>query len=141
LLEGWAIYLDKGQDHISYAGESYIPSKLNQNRLHSIIATPVCEARKLGRIDYAVSWVDAGKVDFIDELDGGWLIGVLISAMHLEGVDSVLMNALPDGLISVCECLQAKLVNVRGEDQELCHSSLTLTCHLLPQDHKSMPLL
>jgi len=75
-------------------GVGHISSKLNQNRLHSIIPTPVCEARQLGRIDYAVSWVDAGKVDFIDELDGGWLIGVLISAMHLEGVDSVLMNAV-----------------------------------------------
>jgi hypothetical protein len=44
--------------------------------------------------NHAISWVNARQVDFADELDGGWLIGILVAAVHLEGVDSILVDAL-----------------------------------------------
>jgi hypothetical protein len=44
--------------------------------------------------DHAISWVNARQVDFANELDSGWLIGILVAAVHLEGVDSVLVDAL-----------------------------------------------
>ena len=118
-------YIWTSISEVVYLGESTIPSKLNQNRLHSIIPAPVGKARKLGRIDHAISWVDTRQVDLVDELDGRWLVGVLITAVHLQGIDSVLVNALPKNLVSYCKCLETRLVNVRGEDQGLCRSSLT----------------
>lgn len=44
--------------------------------------------------DYPVSWANTWKVDLIDELDGGWLIGVLVATVHFQRVDTVLMDAL-----------------------------------------------
>lgn len=34
----------------------------------------------------------------IHELDGWWLVGVFVATVHLEGVDSVLMDALVEGI-------------------------------------------
>lgn len=41
-----------------------------------------------------VSGRHTGKVDFGNELDGGWLFGILVAAVHLQGVNTVLMDAL-----------------------------------------------
>jgi hypothetical protein len=60
-----------------------VPSKLNKDCLHSVIPTPVCKARKLGWINDAISRVNTRKVNFVDELDSRWLVGVLITAVHL----------------------------------------------------------
>ena len=48
----------------------------------------------VGRAYLAVPWIDARQVDLGDELDLWWLIWVLIAAVHLQGVDSVLVDAL-----------------------------------------------
>lgn len=71
-----------------------LPAKLNQNRLHGVVALPLSQARQLGRVDLAVPWVDAGQVDLGDELDLWWLVWVLVAAVHLQGVDSVLVDGL-----------------------------------------------
>ena len=42
----------------------------------------------------AILGVDTGDVDLTDELDGRWLVGVLVTAVHLEGVDSVFVDTL-----------------------------------------------
>lgn len=42
----------------------------------------------------AISRANARKVDFADELDSGWLIRILIAAVHLQGVDSILVDTL-----------------------------------------------
>ena len=83
-----------------------MPSKLNQNRLHSVIPTPVGKTRKLGWVHYAISWVNARKVDFVDELDGWWLVRILIAAVHLQGVDSILMDTLPYILLVTADMWQ-----------------------------------
>ena len=44
--------------------------------------------------DPSVLLVDAGKVDFGDEVDGGRLVGVAGTAVDLETVDAVLVGAL-----------------------------------------------
>lgn len=49
-----------------------------------------------GDADLAISWVDTGQIDFADELDGRWLVWILVAAVHLQGVDSVLVDALED---------------------------------------------
>lgn len=48
----------------------------------------------VGRAYLAVPWIDARQVDLGDELDLWWLIWVLIAAVHLQGVDSVFVDAL-----------------------------------------------
>lgn len=133
------MYLDKDQYQIVHEARDRIPSKLNQNRLHRIITAPVGKARKLRWVDHAISWVDTREVDFVNELDGRRLVGILITAVHFQGVDSVLVNALQTH-VSYCRYLETRHVNVRGGDQGLCRSSWTLTCRLLLQDRKSMPL-
>jgi hypothetical protein len=61
----------------------------------SIIRTaPLLRRNIFGYTNHAISWVDARQVDLADKLDGGWLVGVLVAAVHLEGVDSVLVHAL-----------------------------------------------
>lgn len=42
----------------------------------------------------AVPWVDARQIYLRDKLDLRWLIWVLIAAVHLQGVDSVLVDTL-----------------------------------------------
>lgn len=42
----------------------------------------------------SISRIDAWKVDFIYKLYCRRLIGILISAMHLEGIDTVLVDTL-----------------------------------------------
>lgn len=44
--------------------------------------------------DLPISRVDTREIDFVDELYSRWLVGILIATMHLQGVDSVLVNAL-----------------------------------------------
>jgi len=75
-------------------GVGHISSKLDQDCLHCVVSGPVGKAGQLGRIDRSISRVDAGEVDFSNELDKGWLVRVLITAVHLEAVDSVLVDAV-----------------------------------------------
>lgn len=44
--------------------------------------------------DRSVSRVDTRQVDFGDELDEWWLVGVLIATVHLEAVNPVFVNTL-----------------------------------------------
>lgn len=101
-MVGWAIYLNG--PHISTKRHRRIevvcsPSKLNQDRLHCVISAPVGKARQFGWIDDTISWVDTREIDLVDELDSGWFVWVLITAVHLQGVDSVLVNALSKMLL------------------------------------------
>ena len=80
----------------------YTPSQLDQNRLHGILPLPLCETRKLARVDKAVTGVYAGEVDLADELDGRGLVGVLGAAVHLDAVDAVLVDGLNnEGLLKL----------------------------------------
>jgi len=114
--------------------EENLPSKLNQDRLHCVIATPVSKTRELGRIDLciisayylttdfvkthlAVPRIDTWQIDLAYKLDGWWLVGILITAVHLEGVDSVLVNAL-GGSKSVYVYERRGGFHIRVGDQE-----------------------
>jgi hypothetical protein len=44
--------------------------------------------------DLSIPWINTREVDFTDELYFWWLIGIFITAVHLQGVNSILMNAL-----------------------------------------------
>lgn len=44
--------------------------------------------------DLSVLSIDAWEVYLIDKLDGRWLVWIVIAAVHLKGVDSVLVDAL-----------------------------------------------
>lgn len=44
--------------------------------------------------DLSILWVDTWKIDFVDELNSWWLVRVVIAAVHLERVDSVLVDTL-----------------------------------------------
>jgi len=72
----------------------HISSKLDQDRLHCVFPGPVGKAGKFGGFNHAVFWIDTGQVDFSFELDDRWLVGILITAVHLEAVDSVLVNTV-----------------------------------------------
>jgi len=95
-------------------------SEFNQYSLHSHISSPVRKAGQFGRVDNTISWANARKVDFADELDSGWLVRILIAAVHLQGVNSILMDtmwrtknsAIPvrhQEVISFCESIGACL--------------------------------
>jgi hypothetical protein len=43
---------------------------------------------------HAILRVDTRQVDLVLELDGWWLIRIFVTAVHREGVDAVLVNAL-----------------------------------------------
>jgi hypothetical protein len=70
------------------------PPQLNQNRLHCLISGPVGKARQFGWVDHTVPGVDTWEVDFADELDRRWLIGIRITTVHLQRVNSVFVDAL-----------------------------------------------
>lgn len=78
---------------------SHVAAQLDKHRLHGHIAVPALQAWQLGRVDGSVGLVDAWQVDLGDELDGGWLVGVLGAAVHLEGVNAVFVDRL-DGRVS-----------------------------------------
>jgi hypothetical protein len=44
--------------------------------------------------DLSIPWINTREVDLADELYFWWLIGILITAVHLQGVNSILMNTL-----------------------------------------------
>lgn len=88
------------------------PSEVDQDRLHGIFPLPLSQTWQLGRIDlesyksarsriYAqyeadlsIPWIDARQVDFADKLDRRWLVRVVITAVHLQRINSVLVHAL-----------------------------------------------
>lgn len=51
-------------------------------------------SHSLACTDRSVSWVDTRQVDFGYELYQRWLVGILITAVHLEAVDSVFVDTL-----------------------------------------------
>jgi len=75
-------------------GVGHVSSELNQNRLHCVVSGPIGKAGKLGGVDSAISWVDTRQVDFCNELDDGWLVRILITAVHLETVDSIFVDTV-----------------------------------------------
>lgn len=88
--------------------------------------------------------VDTGNVDLRDKLDRRGLVGVLGSAVDINAVYPVLMDALIQS--SVSDGRHATVgrvgsgVHQRGEDRELFHSSCSSSYLRRPQDRKSMPL-
>jgi len=47
--------------------------------------------------DLSISWIHTRKVNLANELYFWWLVGILVTAVHLQGVDSILMDTLkPD---------------------------------------------
>lgn len=92
-----------------------IPPQLYQDSLHGVIALPLSQAREHLRVDDAVAGVDGGEVDLADELDGRGLVGVVVSAVHLDAVDAVLVNrlAIPHVLASCCISILLNLENLR----------------------------
>lgn len=76
------------------------PPQLNQYRLHCHISSPVGQARQLSGVYHPVLRADAREVHFTDELDGWWLVRIVIAAVHLQRVDSIFVHAL-EGIVSV----------------------------------------
>ncbi len=70
------------------------PSEFDEDGLHGVLSFPVGQTWQLRRVDRAVPLVHAGQVDHADEMDRGGPVGVLVAAVHLDGVDPVLMYAL-----------------------------------------------
>lgn len=81
-------------------GMSHVSPQLNEYCLHCHITVPTLEAGQLCWVDEAVARVDAWEVDFGDELNGGRLVGVLITAVHFEGVDAVFVDGLKREMVS-----------------------------------------
>ena len=71
-----------------------VPPQLNQDRLHCVLALPGRQAGQLLGVDDAVVRVDARDVDHADKFDRGWLVRVFGTAVHLDRVDAVLVDAL-----------------------------------------------
>lgn len=86
------------------------PSELDQDGLHSIVSLPAGKAGQLLGVDDAITRVHARQIDLANELYRGRLIGVVGTAMHLEGVDSVLVDALSKG----CQTLSCMRRGFRG---------------------------
>ena len=93
----------------------HISPQFYQDSLHGVAVLPVAKARQLGWVDlftkpsiststeskrscvytyHAILRVDTRQVDLVLELDGRWLIWVFGTAVHGQGVDSVLVDAL-----------------------------------------------
>lgn len=70
------------------------PSQLDEDCLHGVVALPLGQTGELLGVDNAVPRVDTGQVDLADELDLGWLIGVVLAAVHLEAVNAVFVDGL-----------------------------------------------
>jgi hypothetical protein len=62
--------------------------------LHISVAYPIPGLFERECTDHAISCTNTREVDLIDELDGRWLVRILVTAVHLERVDSVLVDAL-----------------------------------------------
>jgi len=93
-----------GLGELLIRGVGHETAELDKDRFHGVVTAPVCETGELGWIDDTVPWADAREVDFGYELDGGWLVGVLVAAVHLQRVDAVLMNTVrraEDGTVPV----------------------------------------
>jgi hypothetical protein len=104
--------------------ESSIPPQLYQGRLHGVIPLPAGEAGELLGVDDAVAGVHAGEVDLADELEGRGLVGVVWAAVHADGVDAVLVDALGGILLACGEGLAERILvkRVKGERGEWYNS-------------------
>lgn len=78
-----------------------IPSQLDEHSLHGVLALPLGEAGQLVGVDDAVGGVDTGQVDLADELDRRRLVRVLGTAVHLDTVDTVLVDGLNQGRLAM----------------------------------------
>ncbi len=70
-----------------------LPSQFNQHSLHRKVPLPLLQAWQNVWVDPSAC-VDTWEVDLGDEGHGWWLVWVVIAAMHLEGVDSILVGRL-----------------------------------------------
>ena len=75
----------------------YLPPQFDQYSLHGVIALPLGEARQHRRVDNSVACIDGGQVHLADELDSRGLVRVVRAAVHLDTVDTVLVNGLREG--------------------------------------------
>jgi hypothetical protein len=71
-----------------------IPSQLDEDSLHRVLTLPLGETGQLAGVDDAVVGVNTGQVDLADELDRRRLVRVLGTAVHLNTVDTVLVDGL-----------------------------------------------
>ena len=56
------------------------------------------------RTNHAVSWINARQVDLRLELDSRRLVRILLTAVHLNAIDTILMNTLRHhSQLPVCE--------------------------------------
>lgn len=100
--------------------------QLDQYGLHRELSLPLSEARQLCGVDLAVRLVNAGYVDFRDESYFWRLVGIVITAVNLEGVYAILMDALePLGLdLGIFgQASRRGQGDLRGEGREWCRSS------------------
>jgi hypothetical protein len=98
-----------------------------------ILGVPKCTDRSISR-------VDAGEVDFSNKLDKGWLVRVLITAVHLEAVDSVLVDALRKIKISFRTSTEKIGLYIRVGGLGSCRSSSTSTDRRLQPVRRNMLL-
>lgn len=84
----------RGLRELLVGGVGHVSPQFNQDGLHCVVSGPVGQAGKFGGVDGSVSWIDTGQVNFGNELDERWLVRILITAVHLEAVDSVFMDTM-----------------------------------------------
>lgn len=65
-----------------------------------MVPVPVCEYGELAGVDFAIYLVDEGKIDARDELNGGWVVGVVLATGDLQAVYAVLVHGLTSGGVS-----------------------------------------
>lgn len=75
-------------------GRGHVSSQLYEHSLHSVLTLPLGETGQLVGVDDAVVGVDTGQVDLADELDRRRLVRVLGTAVHLDTVDTVLVDGM-----------------------------------------------
>lgn len=73
---------------------SHVAAYLNQDGFHGEVPLPNTQGRELAKVNLASPLIDAWEIDFADESDFGWAVGVVGAAMYLERVDAILMNTV-----------------------------------------------
>lgn len=81
-----------GLGQLSVGGLAHVLSQLQQHRLHRVASFPVSETWQVGGNHHAALLVNAGNVDFRNELDGGGLVGVIGATFECQRVDAVLVG-------------------------------------------------
>jgi hypothetical protein len=72
----------------------YIPPDANEDGLDATVPPPLREHIEPHRINLAIELRYKRKVYTREEVNGGWLFGIIVTTMDLQTVDTVLVDSL-----------------------------------------------